>query len=263
MGTSPVNFPPDDTPTPAAPLPTRLLSEVVDTDPALVGVDEKPEEERAQIEESVAQTPTTQISEAASDTGSTDPTTPSPALTPQTPKAQQLATPQPRHARPVLPVIPVVPILPFSPKAPKHAQRESTSLQSVASEPPKVDQDPEQLTAAPITASTASDDKLSQQPENLELAPPPPPPKSWAELVRSTAPPKPQKSVGTTSQVVNGLGPAKSETLSDVLNTINVTATSSTARIAFLKPRGLVNTGNMCYMNSVRIKKTTSLGDWS
>jgi ubiquitin carboxyl-terminal hydrolase 10 len=63
--------------------------------------------------------------------------------------------------------------------------------------------------------------------------------------------PKPTNTAVTTSQIANGLGPAKNETLSDVLNTMDVTASHSAAKIAFLKPRGLVNTGNMCYMNSV------------
>ena len=32
---------------------------------------------------------------------------------------------------------------------------------------------------------------------------------------------------------------------------MTVTTEEDLSKIAFLKPRGLVNTGNMCYMNSV------------
>jgi ubiquitin carboxyl-terminal hydrolase 10 len=87
--------------------------------------------------------------------------------------------------------------------------------------------------------------------ESSKPASPPAPPKSWADLVRSKTVPKPSSTASAASQLANGLGPAKNETLSDVLNTIEVTATHTAAKIAFLKPRGLVNTGNMCYMNSV------------
>jgi ubiquitin carboxyl-terminal hydrolase 10 len=40
-----------------------------------------------------------------------------------------------------------------------------------------------------------------------------------------------------------------SESLADALRAFN--ASAADAKLAFIKPRGLVNTGNMCYMNSV------------
>jgi ubiquitin carboxyl-terminal hydrolase 10 len=43
----------------------------------------------------------------------------------------------------------------------------------------------------------------------------------------------------------------KSESLADVLNSLGEDVTQYSDKIAFLEPRGLVNTGNMCYMNSV------------
>ena len=44
-------------------------------------------------------------------------------------------------------------------------------------------------------------------------------------------------------------GKANTESLAESLRSFSVDANDS--KIAFLKPRGLVNTGNMCYMNSV------------
>lgn len=50
---------------------------------------------------------------------------------------------------------------------------------------------------------------------------------------------------------MNGFAPAKSGSLADALSSYSVTESNEVAKIAFLEPRGLVNTGNMCYMNSV------------
>lgn len=40
----------------------------------------------------------------------------------------------------------------------------------------------------------------------------------------------------------------------DVLNSLGANVDQYSEKIAFLEPRGLVNTGNMCYMNSVRFR---------
>jgi ubiquitin carboxyl-terminal hydrolase 10 len=53
-----------------------------------------------------------------------------------------------------------------------------------------------------------------------------------------------------TNGVVATNGPAvpRSNTLADVLASFSV---DSEKKVTFLEPRGLVNTGNLCYMNSV------------
>ena len=86
-------------------------------------------------------------------------------------------------------------------------------------------------------------------------APPAPlpkqPPKSWAALLRTDSP------IATTSQqnnsvlngvVMNGTNATKGASLSDILRGYDV---GKETRVSFIEPRGLVNTGNMCYMNSV------------
>jgi ubiquitin carboxyl-terminal hydrolase 10 len=46
-----------------------------------------------------------------------------------------------------------------------------------------------------------------------------------------------------------GFSKANCESLAEALRSF--TAVSPDSKVAFLEPRGLVNTGNMCYMNSV------------
>lgn len=79
-------------------------------------------------------------------------------------------------------------------------------------------------------------------------------PKSWADLVRTTG----QNTTAGTLQAprdsvaqTNGFAPTKAGSLADALGSYSVKENGENAKIAFLEPRGLVNTGNMCYMNSV------------
>lgn len=84
-------------------------------------------------------------------------------------------------------------------------------------------------------------------------------PKSWADLVRSVgqaaASGTPQAAQATSGPMpqVNDSSPAKSGSLADALSAYNVKERNENAKTAFLEPRGLVNTGNMCYMNSVNL----------
>jgi len=75
--------------------------------------------------------------------------------------------------------------------------------------------------------------------------------KSWAELVRSKNPVNLQSSsVNATSHTMDSMSNKTSNSLAEVLNKYQV---ESHDKVSFVEPRGLVNTGNMCYMNSVRI----------
>lgn len=74
-------------------------------------------------------------------------------------------------------------------------------------------------------------------------------PKQWAGLFS-----KPGVAASTTNDAEHTTPAAaqtNAESLAEALNKFN--AESKEAKIAFLEPRGLVNTGNMCYMNSVSI----------
>lgn len=76
-------------------------------------------------------------------------------------------------------------------------------------------------------------------------------PKSWADLVRSKALAKSAAASSAPSAMSNGVVKPKSETLADVLTSLGDDVSQYSDKVAFLEPRGLVNTGNMCYMNSV------------
>lgn len=166
---------------------------------------------------------------------STQPTTPSSAVA-SAAKSQQTPT-QPKSARPVMPVIPIIPAMPTSPVAFRKAHRDSvTSTKSKA---------------ISETESTQTTEEVKQPEAATESsAHPPPAPKSWADLVRKqSANAASVANTATNVPVINGLSAPKSESLGEVLGELSVA--ESPSKIAFLEPRGLVNTGNMCYMNSV------------
>lgn len=181
------------------------------------------------------ETPTTIPSDAQSDAMSTQPTTPSSAVA-STAKSQQTPT-QAKSARYVVPVVPIIPAMPVSPVTSRKAHRDS--ITSTKSKPVSENE----------STPTAEEVK---QPEPAEASPlPPPAPKSWAELVRKQAANAASiTSVVNSAPMVNGASAPKTETLGEVLGELSTV--ESPSKVVFLEPRGLVNTGNMCYMNSVR-----------
>lgn len=178
------------------------------------------------------ETPTTIPSDTQSDHRSTQPTTPSSAVA-SAAKSQTTPT-QPKTSRVAVPVVPVIPAMPPSPVASKKTRRDSVASSK----------------SAAVGESLSSTDDVAKQ----ESVPEPPPvpalaPKSWADLVRKQAAPNSASASAGGAPVVNGLSAPKSEGLGEVLFEMSVADTP--AKMAFLQPRGLVNTGNMCYMNSV------------
>lgn len=179
-------------------------------------------EEPAAQTTSEPQTPTGSLPQ--SETDSTHRTTPSPIAKPQV---------QPKDARPVIPLAPVVPAVP-----------------NVSATPRQTKDTP---SAAPDTAKpTAPTPKAEGVPEmaNVSITPAKPAgPKSWADLVRSKA--AARAAGAPVLAESNAMTAQKNESLADVLSTLGEDVTQYSDKIAFLEPRGLVNTGNMCYMNSV------------
>lgn len=90
----------------------------------------------------------------------------------------------------------------------------------------------------------------SETTEALPAPAPKPKPTSWASLLRPAQSQGPSSVASDAGVNVNGALTGRGEALTDALNEMNI-ATEAPARISFLQPRGLVNTGNMCYMNSV------------
>lgn len=116
---------------------------------------------------------------------------------------------------------------------------------------------------APLPAGEASPTVSQLEPEVSPVHPeaaatssPPAraPPKSWADLVRTKATlPATTSALGEPGSPahINGFSSLKAGSFVDVLSSFDASAPTENARIAFIEPRGLVNTGNMCYMNAV------------
>ncbi|WYZ41327.1 hypothetical protein EsH8_V_000222 [Colletotrichum jinshuiense] len=164
-------------------------------------------------------------------------------------------------SRPAVPVVPVVPALPKS--SPKQAKPASVSKSTEESKQP-VTQD-----AKPAEVSEATDATSAGQ-ENGEAQPAAPAkaaPKTWSGLFAGavSAAPKAQPtangpvasvvadSAATNGDgVVNGAPPSVSTgSANSLAAAIQDFRVSNPAKVQFIEPRGLINTGNMCYMNSV------------
>lgn len=157
--------------------------------------------------------------------------------------------------RPSIPLLPIVPAVPNLPLASRPSKRASISAASevINGAPSNADH----LANAVETASKVNAEESEDSAKSVETVTSPPikaAPKSWADLVRNMG----QNTTARTAQVssdsaaqTNGFVPAKAGSLADALTSYSVNENNENAKIAFLEPRGLVNTGNMCYMNSV------------
>ncbi|KAF2010712.1 cysteine proteinase [Aaosphaeria arxii CBS 175.79] len=140
-----------------------------------------------------------------------------------------------------IPAIPLVPIK--SAKAPSVGSTTQKSAKSVVVDKEGLKKT-EEVAATPAAESNISDETPKASP------PPKQPVSSWAALLRSKA----SAAAGQTPVpphgviAANGAPASKGNTLSDVLASFSV---KNDKKISFLEPRGLVNSGNLCYMNSI------------
>lgn len=182
-------------------------------------------------------------SQAPSEIDSEQPTTPS-SVRPTTVPAHTHTRTATRHVVPIIPKIPV-------------AAARKPSVVSQAPEVEKVSSQPAAPADSPSATTDSSQtvmgdivavDSTLPQTEASPLAKVTP--KSWADLVRTKAS---ASSASVTSPGVNGVLMSDSPNLSKTSSAEALRAFSvdSAAKFFFLKPRGLNNTGNMCYMNSV------------
>ncbi|KAL8829932.1 MAG: hypothetical protein Q9191_001725 [Dirinaria sp. TL-2023a] len=200
------------------------------------------------------ETPTTSYD--PSDTDSTQPTTPSSAVVSSQPRLQPKQSQKSSHrsAASLATIVPAIPNIPLPTRALKHTPASTTSEVSKAIEPPPTNAD--HLTSAVgIAAQFKTDDGVGTAelaaPESSQPAKTTP--KSWADLVRTKAHPKSTTASceDANAAQTNGLAANKAGSLSEALSSYSVERANENSRVAFLEPRGLVNTGNMCYMNSI------------
>lgn len=181
------------------------------------------------------------------DAPSTTPTTPSSVQqTPQPQSAQKTSTSTKVAPRNIaLPLIPALPVAKHSPTASDSKQK---PVEPAASEV-KAD--------AHETPQSSAETQLAAETTEAEEVKPAPavagPPKSWANLFKGAAHAAARSDnsqpTGSSSAASGGFVRPTNESLSDALTSFD--ASAKDAKVAFLEPRGLVNTGNMCYMNSV------------
>ncbi|KAB8356396.1 hypothetical protein FH972_023979 [Carpinus fangiana] len=179
-----------------------------------------------------------------------EPVLPAVATSPRTPAAKLVADPLVRDAsttsspatenkrsatKPVVPVVPAVP----------NVKSPTPKVLPALAAPADVVPPAPALGAeeAPIEASTTGDATAVSPPETKPAAP-----KSWAELLRAKNAAAASNAVAAPAPLANGIPASKSGSLTDALTEYEV---GHESKISFLEPRGLVNTGNMCYMNSI------------
>ncbi|KAK6527864.1 hypothetical protein TWF281_009132 [Arthrobotrys megalospora] len=152
------------------------------------------------------------------------------------------------HPAPAIPFVPFIPAI--------HKPRKSADTTTVTS----TDLDRTSESGVEAEKLDVCTDE-TQAATDSQPPPPPPPPKSWADLVRSkstttsTVPnPLAPPSQNGTSVITGSIADAQTRTLAEVLQSFAIPQSKISTSgwiVPLIEPRGLINTGNMCFMNSI------------
>ena len=211
-------------------------------------------------------TPSTQ-GQRSEDIVSSSPTTPISSVQPSQASAAASVTAATKSVAPAVPAIPAVPVIPALPKASSKEAKTTTGTENLSAESGPAGAAPKQQPEA--TAPAAETENGTVEVKTSEAAPPAPAwskPKMWAGLFKpSTSGAASTSSAATATQTstngnategpdaVPGAGSFAKANASSLAQALQAYRPVSPDKLAFLEPRGLVNTGNMCYMNSVRL----------
>ncbi|CAM1500825.1 Fc.00g099870.m01.CDS01 [Cosmosporella sp. VM-42] len=225
----------------------KMLSSSAQADASFLAGSETSSTQQQRFEEPVPATPTTPSSTQRSRTDTTTSATST--------KASKTPT------RPAIPV-PVVPALPKpSPKDAKPARAEKPLNGEATGEPARPTTASTELTPTAVESESGATEPVSGAPSRA-------PPSSWANLFAKASagasggangPNGPASGAGSVnghgSEGANGVNGSSSNfsktNSSSVAEAIQAYRVGGSDKISFLEPRGLINTGNMCYMNSV------------
>jgi ubiquitin carboxyl-terminal hydrolase 10 len=197
----------------------------------------------------------------------------SPPTTPSSvqPLKASAAPATPAAVKPVTPAVPAVPVVPALPKASPKETKPAAGAEkaSAGAKPVAATSGEQQIEPAQPAAESADGSAEEKASEAAQPAPAPAAawskPKLWAGLFNkpggsaastsAAATAAPTQTNGDTtngSAVAPGAGSFAKANASSLAQALQAYRPTSPDRLAFLEPRGLVNTGNMCYMNSVR-----------
>ncbi|KAF3931691.1 hypothetical protein ABW19_dt0202893 [Dactylella cylindrospora] len=142
-----------------------------------------------------------------------------------------------------------VPVVPFIPAI--HKSRKSADIGTGDS-----DKAPSPHTETGDVSKAVEGSEVQAKPE---VVPATATPKSWADLVRSKSAQTPTQIIRPAQTTTNGIPPpgnpeAQQQSLATILRSFHIpkqVASSSEFSPPLIEPRGLINTGNMCFMNSI------------
>jgi ubiquitin carboxyl-terminal hydrolase 10 len=180
----------------------------------------------------------------------------------------QPPTVTPSAVKPAVPAVPVVPALPKA--SPKETKATASVEKPTETKPAVATSDEQQAESVNPPAESVDGAAPASQPVPAWTKP-----KLWTGLFS-----KPNGAVASSSSAatdaqaetnghaaegtaaVPGAGSFAKANASSLAQALQAYRPSAPDRLAFLEPRGLVNTGNMCYMNSVRTSRRPLAGSF-
>lgn len=212
----------------------------------VVETSKSPSEPKPSVEEASEPTPETPTTAQgpSEDTESTVSTTPSSTQHSSLPAGGEVTPVATKSQRAAVPAVPAVPTIRAISKSQPKSTPSTISLNTNS----------EVSAEAKPSKSEATNDGEVNDPTTEEVKATPPPkawatPRAWTGLFGSSGAPVAPITANGAQNGSAEFGKKNSESLAEALRSFKAEAKDS--KISFLEPRGLVNTGNMCYMNSV------------